>query len=200
MSNDEDGDSWIRVAGISGILTPIIAFACILTAIALYPPFSWTDNALSDLGVVEGASSTLFNGGLIVSGILALAFAIGVYAYLSENAVGKVGSFLFGLDTIALMLIGIFPENIKPTHYYVSVLFFMLFPIAMLTLTAAFIIGHKKKMGIFTFLIAAFAALVWIIQWTVGFGPNVAIPETLSALAASAWAVVLGTKMLKEKA
>ncbi|MEM3725737.1 MAG: DUF998 domain-containing protein [Candidatus Bathyarchaeia archaeon] len=190
---------WFKVAALSGIITPIVAFSCIALAIAYYPPFSWTDNALSDLGVVEGITSIVFNGGLIVSGILATIFAVGLYAYLGESTVGKAGSLLFVLDTLALMLIGVFPENVKPTHYYVSVMFFMLFPIAMLVLTATFLKKVKTKMGLFTFLVAAFAAAVWIIQWTVGFGSNVAIPETLSALAASAWAIVLGVKMLKEK-
>jgi hypothetical protein len=39
---------------------------------------------------------------------------------------------------------------------------------------------------------------VWAIQWTIGFGSNVAIPETLSALSAFAWFIVLGFKMLRE--
>jgi hypothetical membrane protein len=190
---------WFKTAALSGIITPIMAFSCIALAIAYYPPFSWTDKALSDLGVVEGVTSIVFNGGLIVSGILALIFAVGVYNYLSGSNLGKAGSLIFVLDTLALMLIGVFPENIEPTHYYVSVMFFMLFPIAMLVLTAAFLMSAKAKMGLFTFLVAAFAATVWIIQWTVGFGSNVAIPETLSALAASAWTIVLSVKMLKEK-
>jgi len=197
MSKDEN--FWFKIAAVSGILTPIVAFSCIALAIAYYPPFSWSDNALSDLGIVEGVTSLLFNGGLIVGGILALIFSTGVYIYMGENTLGKVGALLFALDTVALTLIGIFPENIAPTHYYVSVMFFMLFPISMLILTAAFLMKAKVKIGLFTFLVAAFAAVVWVIHWTVGFGSNVAIPEALSALAASAWAIVLSTKMLKEK-
>ena len=41
---------------VAGIATPIVAFASILTAIASYPQFSWTNNALSDLGVVAGVT------------------------------------------------------------------------------------------------------------------------------------------------
>ncbi|MGB9714084.1 MAG: DUF998 domain-containing protein [Candidatus Bathyarchaeales archaeon] len=199
LTTNEEKSFWFKITALSGIITPIVAFSCIALAIAYYPPFSWTNNALSDLGVVEGVTSMVFNGGLIVSGILATIFAIGLYNYLGGSTLGKAGSLIFVLDTLALMLIGVFPENIKPTHYYVSVMFFMLFPIAMLVLTAAFLKNANAKMGLFTFLVAAFAAAVWIIQWTVGFGSNVAIPETLSALAASAWTIVLSVKMLKEK-
>jgi hypothetical membrane protein len=73
----------------------------------------------------------------------------------------------------------------------------MLFPLAMFVITAAFLQMKKPKMGVFTFSAALFAAIVWAIQWTIQFGPNVAIPEALSALSAAAWSIVLGFKMLR---
>lgn len=191
------GLAWLRFSGFCGILSPIIAFTCISLAIASYPQFSWTDNALSDLGVVEGFTAAIFNSGLIAGGVLALIFAIGLFKS-QTTALGKAGALIFILTTISLTAIGAFPENVKPIHYYVSVAFFALSPIALLILCAAFALVGKKKLGLFTFLVALFAVAVWVFQWTVGFGVNVAIPETLSALAASVWAVTLGYKMLKE--
>jgi hypothetical protein len=45
-----------------------------------------TNNALSDLGVVEGATSLTFNLGLITAGVLAFVFAVfGVYSYLGNG-------------------------------------------------------------------------------------------------------------------
>lgn len=191
------GNVWLKIAGASGILAPIIAFTCIFLAIAFYPQFSWTENALSDLGVEKGISTILFNSGLIIGGVLALIFAFGLFTLLRDSILGKVGALLFILATMALTAIGVFPENIKPTHYLVSVAFFALSPIALLVITVAFMRMAKPKMGAFTFIIALTAAAVWIIHWTVGFGSNVAIPEALSAIAASTWAIVLGCKMLK---
>jgi len=196
MSKNED--FWFRVAAVCGILTPIIAFTCISAAIALYPPFSWTDNALSDLGVVEGAVSMIFNGGLMLSGILALTFAIGVQNYLDKSVKGKVGAFLFALDAIALIAIGAFPEGTAP-HYPASLAFFVLFPIAMLFIGAVLVKKNEKPMAVFSFLAAIFAIAVWVFQYTVGFGKGVAIPETLTSLAVSVWALVLGFKMLKQR-
>jgi len=187
---------WLKIAGTCGILTPIIAFTLISFAITYSPSFSWTENALSDLGIQKEPTATLFNFGLITSGITATLFASGLY--LSQNKIlAKTGALIFILATIMLTAIGVFPENVKPTHYYVSVTFFTLFPIAMLTLSAAFLFAKKTKMGIFTFLTALSAATVWVFHWTVGFGSNVAIPEALSAIAASVWAIVLGFKMPK---
>ena len=44
-----------------GIVAPMIAFVCIGGAITSYPQFSWTNNALSDLGVISGITENLFS-------------------------------------------------------------------------------------------------------------------------------------------
>ncbi len=187
----------LKTSGICGIITPIIAYTLILLAINYHPPFSWTDNALSDLGIVEGATSTLFNSGLIIAGTLTLVFAMGLFQFLSEKTMGKLGGLLFILAALALAAIGVFPENFGEIHYYVSVAFFALSPLAMFSLSAAFTQMKNAKLGIFTFLTALIAALVWIIHWTIPFGKGVAIPEALSSLSASLWSIVVGFKMLR---
>lgn len=84
----------------------------------------WTENALSDLGVQESFTATLFNYGLIISGIMTLVFASGLLALLHKKTFGKVGSFTFMFATLALIAIGAFPENARPMHYLASVLLF----------------------------------------------------------------------------
>ena len=190
-------ETWIRFSGAFGIVTPIIAFGCILSAISSAPGFSWTDNALSDLGVMSGSTSVIFNFGLIISGILAGLFAIGVYFSFGKSIPGRSGAIAFLFSAIALTAIGIFPENMKPMHFYASVTFFALFPISLLLLTAAYFRSAKPAKGSFTLAIALFAALVWILEFSVRYVPGVAIPETLSALAVSLWAVVIGFQFAK---
>lgn len=188
--------NWLKISSLSGMVAPLIAFTLILLSIAYSPSFSWTENALSDLGVQEGVTAVLFNTGLIVTGVLAIFFATGLFTFFKENLLGRIGAFVFVLDAVALTAIGIFPENVKPIHYYVSVIFFMYFPISMFFLGAAFLRTSKMKLGFFTFIAAIVAAIVW----TIPFGESVAIPETLSALSASMWSIVLSFKMLKEGA
>jgi len=189
---------WTKLSGVFGILTPIIAFTCILVALASYPQFSWTDNALSDLGVVEGATSALFNAGLIVSGVLMLVLSFGLFIFMRRSVLGKIGAFLFILDALALCAIGFFPENVKPMHYYASVAFFIIFPWAMLFVGTAFLRMNRLKMGLFSFSAAIFALIVWVIQFTIGFGKGVAIPETLTSLSVSTWSLIMGYKMLRQ--
>ena len=186
----------IGIAG--GIAAPIVAFACILAAIASYPQFSWTNNALSDLGVVTGITGPLFNFGLFTAGVLAFIFAaLGLFTFIGKSSLGKVGSGFFAAATIALICIGIFNENFSPTHYIVSVAFFMLAPIGLFILTCAFYRNRKRGIAAFTAAIGAVAALPWILQFTIYYVPKVAIPETVSALAFSVWAIVLAKIMLQ---
>jgi len=191
---------WLKVAGICGFLTPLVAFALIFSAIASYSEFSWTDNALSDLGVVEGITATLFNSGLLIGGVLCFVFATGLFAFLKKHIAGKIGAFTFALASLALLAIGVFPENIRPTHYIVSVMFFMLLPIAMLIIAGAFWLMHKTRMAAFTLLVAVTAATPWILYFAIPYAPNVAVPEAVSAFAGAVWAVTLSGKMLKQVA
>lgn len=191
---------WLMIFSACGIAAPVEAFTCIFLAILLYPQFSWTDNALSDLGIVEGATSTLFNTGLILGGILTGMFGLGLFALLEKKTFGRIGAVLFILDAAALTAIGIFPENARPMHFYASLAFFTLCPIAMFLVGCSFLLSGKARRGTFTLLAAAFAAAVWIAQFSIRYVPQVAIPETLSALSASAWSMLLGFKMLKESA
>jgi hypothetical membrane protein len=187
-----------KVGIVSGFSAPVVAIGCILLSIATYPPFSWINNALSDLGVVPGMTQWLFNGGLCVAGGLILIFTIfDLHNYAGKSWAGKTGTGTFALSAITLILIGIFNESFVPAHYIVSVTFFILVPTALFILTYNFYQHHQYRIAGFTATIAIIAALPWILQLTIAYVPNVAIPEIVSALAVSAWTIGLSTKILK---
>ena len=189
-----------HIGAACGITAPIVAFTCILTAIASYPAFSWTNNALSDLGIIPGITGPLFNFGLYASGLLAFNFAIfGLFTYLGKSWVGKIGAAVFATATLALIAIGVFNESFSDTHYAVSVAFFMLTPISLFIITCAFWLSHQGRMALFTVLVGVAAALPWLLLFAFNYVPNVAIPEFVSGLAVSVWAIVVGKKMLKPK-
>lgn len=189
---------WLRLSGVCGILTPLVAVVCISLAIASYPQFSWLEDALSDLGVVSGVTAILFNCGLIISGILCFMFATGLFPFLGRSVVSRTGTFVFVLATVALVLIGVFPENVRPVHYLVSVAFFVLLPISMLIVTGAFWLKRQVRMAGFT-LVAAFAAAApWVLLLFVDYVQGVAVPEAVSAAAGAVWALMLSNKMLKQ--
>ena len=61
-------------------------------------------------------------------------------------------------------------------------------------------IAAASAIAAFTAAIGAVAALPWILQFTIYYVPKVAIPEAVSALAFSVWAIVLAKIMLKPQA
>jgi hypothetical membrane protein len=186
-----------KIGAVAGLATPILAFTCISIAIASWPDFNWLDNALSDLGVAPGFTAPVFNFGLTAAGVLAFFFAaLGVYNFFGKRLTGKVGAVVFAAATIALICIGIFNENFSPTHYIVSVAFFSLAPIGLFILTYAFWHSNHQGLALFSVIIGLVAAVPWILQLIINYVPNVAIPETISAVAISSWAVVLSVKML----
>jgi hypothetical membrane protein len=196
--SEQGNVAYQRIGASAGIAAPIVAFICIIVAIASYPAFSWTNNALSDLGVVPGFTESVFNFGLLASGLLSFNFAIfGLYTYLGKNWVGKIGSSVFAGASLALIAISVFNENYSPTHYIVSVLFFVLVPISLFIITGAFLLSHQRRMAVFTVAVGFAAALPWLLLFAFNYVPNVAIPEFLSGLAVSTWAIMVGKKMLK---
>ncbi|MGA2682565.1 MAG: DUF998 domain-containing protein [Candidatus Bathyarchaeia archaeon] len=188
----------LRRAGLTGILAPILAFSCILLSIASYPNFSWTNNALSDLGVVTGITGPLFNFGIYTSGLLALNFALaGLFTYLKKSLVGKVGALTFAAATVALIGIGVFNESFSGTHYAFSVAFFVLAPISLFIIACAFVLENQVRLSVFTVLTGIIAALPWILFFAINYVEGVAIPETVSGLAVSVWAITLGYRIMK---
>jgi hypothetical membrane protein len=182
-----------------GIFVPVVAFTFIILSILSYPQFSLTNNALSDLGVVPGITSTLFNFGLYASGLMSLWFAIGLYKYLNKNVLGKIGAIVFGAASMALEGIGWAPEGTNAFnfqwHYFFSVLFFASVPIALLVIVTYLLTTRETHLAEFTLLIAIIAAAPWVTYFAVQYVPGVAIPELISALAASAWSITVGWKM-----
>jgi len=190
----------LKLTGVYGVIAPIIAFFFIFTAIASYPQFSWTSNALSDLGVVVGVTAGVFNSGLVICGGMSFTFALGLYLFMKESWVSRAGVILFALACLALIAIGMFPENVSPTHYWVSVAFFVTLPISLLIFVCRFLHTQQSLMAIFTLLVAVFAAAPWVLLFELHYVSGVAIPEVISGLAGALWTVVLGIKMYKAAA
>jgi len=191
----------LKLSGICGVLAPIIAFTCIFLAIESYPDFSWQNNALSDMGAAQGAARLFFNNGLIIGGLVAAVFATGFFLYLKKGLLETASAAVFLLDTLALTAIGIFPGDFAPQtriHYYVSLAFFVLFPISAMMMAASFRkAGRVRKMEL-TIALAIVAAGVWIAHWTVfPFGSDVAIPEIVAAAAAGIWGILMGISMFR---
>jgi hypothetical membrane protein len=187
-----------KIGAACGFAVPPVAFGAIAAAILSWNEFNWTNNALSDLGVVSGGTAPIFNIGLFSAGVLGVLFAVlGLFNYFSDTRLGRVGALAFAVSTLALMLIGIFNESFRPTHYIVSVMFFASLPLALWIITAALYRRHQTKLAVFTLAASFVAAVPWILLFTVHYVPNVAIPETISGLTGCIWIIIISYQVLK---
>jgi hypothetical membrane protein len=176
-----------------GFITPIFGFSVILLAVSSAPWFSWTENALSDLGVF-GLSAVIFNNGLIITAAMMMVFCVGIWKLVGGDMMGRSGAVLFLLAATFLVGIGAFPETAGRIHYYVSVGFFVSMPLSLFAMAVYMLRRGMKRLGLLTLALGGFAAFVWTPNWD-----GVAIPEALSALAVGAWTTVMGSRMLVEK-
>jgi len=181
----------LKVAGICGIAAPAVSLSCIFIAISLSPWFTWSGNALSDLGV--GEAGWLFNSGLIAGGILTAVFAVGLFTSY-RNAARRFGALLFLLSAFSLVGIGIFSEAAGRIHFYFSVAFFALLALSLVALGVSNILAKSRKIGAMALVVGFLAALPWAFSWSA-----VAVPELISSLMGTAWAAAQGVKFLVNK-
>ncbi len=184
----------LRLFGYFGIVAPILGLTLVLLAISTAPWFSWTGNALSDLGV-HGFTAVIFNSGLKITAIIMSLFSLGIYELTKGDRIGTLGfvlnlagaGFLFGLAA--------FPETAGPIHYQFSVAFFVTLPISLLVLALYMKRSGMGYLSLFTAAAGTTALLVWTRRWEA-----VSIPEFLSALTVGLWSIVLGARMTRMRA
>jgi len=183
----------LRIAGLCGIVAPFFLLLLLLFTILISPWFSWTDNALSDLGV-QGNSAIIFNLSLIFGGILIVVFAGGFFKTLKSH-LSRIGASIIFLDGISLIAIGVFPETFGVLHTFVSVIFFTLLPLYLWIFGVALIRETPEtRFGVLIILLGIGSASIWMLGWD-----GVAIPETFASLAGSVWLVTMGLRMFRQK-
>jgi len=181
-----------RASAASGFFAPVAGLSMVLLAVYSAPWFSWTGNALSDLGV--GDTAPIFNAGLIVAGFTGIIFALGLGRFIFTSKVGRAGTIALLFSCISLVSIGVFPESAGRIHYWVSVAFFVSLPVSMFILAGAMVIpdlGRNLPYILLTVTLAVVAAVPWGLPHD-----GVAIPEIISSVAGSAWFFVFGSRLL----
>ena len=176
-----------KLSGISGVILPIFTVGLLIWALSQSPWFSWTENALSDIGRPEHGL-TCFNYGFIIIGILILIFSFGFYFSLKDQ---RAGPTVFALSALYLMAVGLYPlPSIE--HIDLSALFFIAFPFGFLLYGWRNLNDKshfKKKMSIFAlavFIIAAFSPVLLLIF------NGIAIPEALILFSGMIWFMIYG--------
>lgn len=177
---------------IAGTVGPIVTIAAIFVDIYLSPWFSWSRNALSDLGVHP--YSYIFNGSLIFEAAMNAIFVFVLHRII--RAKGASMSLLFAAG-ISLGLVGIFNENSPDDlHLVFALIYFLLFPVAIIffILRNKFFSGRIQTVSVILAVVALIAILVGIMQvFSVIKISDVglAVTETIEAVLLGTWSVLI---------
>ncbi|TKX58252.1 DUF998 domain-containing protein [Halorubrum sp. SS7] len=180
---DSDAPEAGRVAAACGAVATLSALGGIALAVLLDPTFSWTTDALSDLGVRDG-SAVAFNGGLIAGGAAGVCYAVGL-----GRGGRPVRALLLALAMVAMAGVGVF-DLTEPLHGPAAIGFYGL-------VTAVFAVDgwfrRRESTGRVALAFAPVHVGVWA-TFAAGWWPvtGLALPELPGALMLAAWVWVVG--------
>ena len=182
-----DPTATARRARLLGAVATLLALGGIAAAVRLDPTFSWTSDALSDLGVRE-PSAPVFNWGLILGGAVGAGYAVELRRAL-DSAVAALRAAVFALAMVAMAGVGAF-DLTEPLHGPAAIGFYGL-------VTLAFAVDGVARRGTTTGRLALAFVPVHVAVWATyaaGWWPvtGLALPELPGALALAAWVWVLG--------
>lgn len=165
-----------RKYALFGVAGPLIAYFFITVSIVLSPWFSWSYNALSDLGhAVNSDVAPLFNFGLLLAG-----FFLIIYSITAFRKHAKYASYCLLISALLLQLVATFNELYGSLHFYVSVLFFVSLGFASLVYT----VERKSAAALTAFMIGLGSGILYSTEI---YSAGIAVPETISSLAAISW-------------
>lgn len=180
-----DADGLARRAGVVG---PLVGFATTLAAIAASPTFRWTASALSDLGAPGAATPWLFNGGLVASALVTVGVAWVLWTD-ARHAVERLGTVVFLTSTVALALVGLFPEGTS-LHSPVSITYFALLTVTLWVHGTGWALVGRVCRGLLAIWLGIAHVLAWIAWLAAGPG-GIAVPEMGGSLLFYAWILLV---------
>ncbi|OLZ41454.1 hypothetical protein A6E15_10865 [Natrinema saccharevitans] len=192
-----------RLATYCGIAAPLVTLGAILIATLVAPPetFTWRTRALSDMGRYGAPTFPLFNGGLIVGGLIGLPFAWRLWT-ASRNRLERAGIALLVVTVVGQIGVGIF--FLEHTAVYLER---SLHPVAALSVFgvapfAGWVYGTgaaragDTRLAVASIAIGFVHPLTWA-GWVLALDGAVdtdtwfAVPEFVAAVAFGSWILLL---------
>lgn len=199
------GDSdYRRLSLLAGLTSAVLTNVAILAAVAASPAFRWSENALSNLGQPGTTSATtltvvLFGGGLIVGGLLGVAFTVALWS-MARNLVQRASVPVFGLAMVSMAGVGVFPQS-QPLHAPAAISLYVLSMVAMTLHGSGAIASGARRLGGATLGLVVVHVSVWW-WWSTG-GPilraGLAVPELAGALVITVWVLLVAVDGLGER-
>jgi hypothetical membrane protein len=185
-----------------GILAVVIAYSSIIVAILASPWFSWLNDALSDLGNtsvqrnIASSSAAVFDGGLIISGLLTVVFVLLLLRDFKFSWKYLIWGAPLAISATDLSMIGIFNESFDGVHLVVSIIFFFFTALSLFLYSyVSFPLG-TPKMGALALILGVFCCIMWVARWP---WQGVAIQEASTSAASAAFVIMISLSILTGK-
>ena len=191
-----------KLTAVYGLVGPLLTYIFILVAISLAPWFSWTANALSDLGniVTHTASAPVFNYGLMIGGVVIILFAIGMVLEVKSNVMGLLGALTLVTSGLGIFFVGIFPENFLLEHAISAFTYFISSIVGSFFFGMAYAAKKSVRViGILIFLLGILAAFGLFFLPFIIHLPGAAIPEIIGSVAQYIWVIIICIRLLSGK-
>ncbi len=189
-----------KIISLLGILGFCIAYCGISISILLSPWFNWYSNALSDLGVPSNPAAPVFNGSLILSGLILSFFGLSLLIHEIENRriIGTIGFVLFFISAIALMGIGLFNETIHFYHALSTLFFFLTLMLSSVVYGLQLILKRSTRLTGSFFIVCGLTDIIILLGFLLGFiapliSPIItgeAIPEIVLVFFGQLWIII----------
>lgn len=202
--------TYIRI----GFFAPFIALIAIALAILLSPGFDWLENALSDLGhytrtdlgPYKLAGALIFNAGLVITGVSMLHYVIWFFKW-TKDFTTRIGLSPLFVSLCFLISIGLYSEDIGnevfaglSVHYWVSIGFFLTFPIAMWIVGISWLrYRHLRLFSAISLLLPFISVFMWLDYFNGTSIWQQAVPEIVTATSAIVWLWIINLLQFQGK-
>lgn len=185
---------YVTISSVCGIISPLVGIVFILIAASKSPWFHWTEEDLSVLGV-NGAATSFFIWGLVLSALLNTVFVIGLVKsqFVQNRQLGRIGVISLILGSVALCLTGLIPRTIAVPHNVVSIAFFTLIPLGVFIIGISLVKSAQLLWGLFSIAIVILMVGLYLTPWPWRGG---AILQLISILPWALWMVIIAAKLL----
>ena len=196
-----------RALLICGIISPAVYVATDIIAAALYPGYSFTDQAVSELFAIGSSTSRLVVPLFSLSSTLLAVFSLGVWLSSGSNRWLRVMAFMIAGNAVnSLILWNLFPmhmRGVQPTftdtmHYILAINPFVL---ASIVLGVAAFRGWFRSYSIATIVLLVLPAVFSFVSAAQIFGnqptPWLGATERMAQYAHLLWHSVLAISLLR---
>lgn len=199
----------IEVLLLCGLLSPAIYVGADVLAARLYPGFSYTDQAVSELFAIGAPTSALVVRLFTLSSALLLAFAAGVWWSSGRRRALRLTSVMLACSALdALVLWNFFPMHMRGGERTMTDVMHLVLAANPFVLLSLVFGAVAFRDGLRVYTIATILVLVALAVYGFSYAPALAtnaptpwmgLTERIAQYADGLWQMVVGAALLRER-